>query len=543
MSQETGSRTRALSLVFAGSVAFAGLAGCGGGDAASGAPAGGTLVVGARSDFSGFNVITNSSQYTDELIKYALFTPLVQYDEDLGVRPWLASGWELEGDTAVVFTLRDDIRWHDGEPVDAEDVRFTFERAKDPEAGSLLAEAYLSQVERIEVLGPHRVRFAFTRPHAQALEDFWWAPLPEHLLADVPAAELRNAPFNRAPVGSGPFRLAEWRANERLVLERADGFPEDLGGPPASDRVVIRIIPEAATRLTELVTGGIHLDIDAAPDQTEQIEEAEGVELLSFPGRTVYFIAWNNRREPFTDSRVRRALGYAIDREEIIAALLEGHGSPAVSPIPPWSPHAPGVAPLPHDTAAANRLLEEAGWYDRDGDGIRENGDREPLRFTLLTSDRALNRAVVEVAQAHLRRVGADAQLEVTEFQTMLAQFRGRDYDAAFANWVLDNFQVGTAPFALFHSSQAEIDGSANRTSYSSPVADSLLDAGRAAVAEAGDATPDAPWAAFVRLLKEDQPATFMFWLDELAAVRSGVAGVAMDPRGEYQSIADWVVR
>ena len=532
-------QTRFFSSRLAASAALVALSISCGGETASG-PAGGTLVIGVRSDFSGFNAITNSSQYTDELIKYALFTPLVQYDEALDVQPWLAESWVLEGDTAVVFTLRDDVRWHDGEPVDAADVVFTFERAKDPASASLLGEAYLSQVARAEAIDARTVRFVFERPHAQALEDFWWAPLPEHLLADVAPADMRNAPFNREPVGSGPYRLVEWRANERLVLEPVDSFPEALGGRPASERVVLRIIPEAATRLTELVTGGIHVDIDTAPDQTDQIESTDGVELLSFPGRTVYFVAWNTARAPFDDARVRRALGYAIDRDEIIEALLEGYGSPAVSPIPPWSPLAPEVAPLPYDTAAANTLLAEAGWLDRDGDGVREDASGNPLRFELLTSDRALNRAVVEVTQAHLRRVGADARLQVTEFQTMLSQFRGRDYDAAFANWVLDNFQVGTAPNALFHSGQADIEGSANRTSYRSAAADSLLDAARSMTdpAEAAEV-----WASFVRLLKDDQPATFMFWLDELAAKRAGVDGVAMDPRGEYRGIADWTLR
>jgi peptide/nickel transport system substrate-binding protein len=502
--------------------------------------AGRALVVGVRSDFSGFNSITNSSQYTDELIKYALFTPLVQYDEGLDVRPWLAESWRLEGDTAVVFTLRSDVAWHDGEPVDAGDVVFTFERAKDPEAASLLAEAYLSRVARAEAVDARTVRFVFDRPHAQALEDFWWAPMPEHLLADVPVAELRNAQFNRSPVGSGPFRFAEWRAAERLVLETNDAFPEALGGPPAAARVVIRVIPEAATRLTELVTGGIHADIDLAPDQADDVANSDGLRLLSFPGRTVYFVAWNNRREPFTDPRVRRALTHAIDRDEIIAALLGGFGAPATSPIPPWSPLSPGVEPLAYDTEAADRLLAEAGWEDRDGDGVRENGAGEPLRFTLLSSDRALNRAVVEVVQAHLRQVGVDVRLQVTEFQTMLAQFRGRDYDAAFANWVLDNFQVGAAPFALFHSEQAGIPGSANRTSFANATADSLLDAGRA------PSDPDlarSTWGDFVRLLRREQPATFMFWLDELAGVGSAVAGVDMDPRGEFRGLAGWAPR
>src|SRR5690606_284876 len=173
---------------------------------------------------------------------------------------------------------------------------------------------------------------------AQALEDFWWAPVPRHLLEGVAPADLRNAPFNRNPVGSGPYRFVEWRANDRLVLERNPDFPEALGGPPALDRLVFRVVPEPATLLTELLTGGLHVDIPVVPDQAARIEANPNLELFSFPSRTVYFIGWNTRREPFTDARVRRAMTLAIDRQEIITALLEGYGSPATSTIPPWSP-------------------------------------------------------------------------------------------------------------------------------------------------------------------------------------------------------------
>src|SRR5690606_27926601 len=134
---------------------------------------------------------------------------------------------------------------------------------------SLLGSAFLGDVAAAEVIDSFTIRFRYERPHAQALEDFWWAPLPKHLLEGVAPAELRNAPYNRAPIGSGPFRFVEWRANERLVLERNREYPEGLGGPPAAARVVFRIVPEASTMLTELVTGGVHIDIPVLPDQVE----------------------------------------------------------------------------------------------------------------------------------------------------------------------------------------------------------------------------------------------------------------------------------
>src|SRR5690606_36645026 len=338
---------------------------------------------------------------------------------------------------------------------------------------------------------------------------------------------------------SGPFRLTAWEANRQLVIEPYEGFPESLGGPPAARRIVFRIIPEASTLLTELVTGGVHVDIPVMTDQVNQIQEGASTNLLSFPGRTVYFIGWNNERAPFDDARVRRALAVALNRQEIIDALLYGQGQIATSTVPPWHPLYPdGVERLPHDPEAAAALREEAGWTDTNRDCIRDKGG-QPLSFELLVSDYALRRATAEVIQAQLRQVGAQANIRVTEFQTMLAAHRGRDFDAVFTNWVLDNFQVASAPNALLHSSQADIANSANRSSVRIPELDAVME--RAAAASDPEVARQA-WAEFTRILQREQPMTFMFWLNELAGVRDELSGVEMDPRGEFQTIRDWTL-
>lgn len=511
-------------------------AGCGG-EGGGGGGEGGTVIAGIRTDFSGLNPVTNTSQYTDEVIKYGLYTPLVQYDESLEVQPYLAESWEMEGDTAVVFTLRQDVTWHDGEPVTAEDVKFTFDLAKDSATASLIGSVYLDEVETAEVIDPHTIRFGFTRPHAQALEDFWWAPLPKHLLEDTAPSELMNAPFNRQPVGSGPYRFGEWLSNQRLVLDPNPDFPEGLGGPPQNRRVVFRIIPEPATLLTELRTGGVHIDIDVQPDQAQQVEQGGQMELHSFPGRTFYYLGWNNAREPFTDPRVRRAMTHALDREEIVQALLSGYGEVASGPVPSWSPLYPeGVQPLSHDPQQAQQLLEAAGWTDSNGDGVLDK-DGRPFEFTLLTSDRPLNRSVAEVVQEQLRGVGVAAEIRVLEFQSMLGLHKSRDFDAVFSNWVLDNFQMAAAPNALFHSRFAQAEGSANRSGVADRQLDQLIERAGAAT-DRGEAR--VIWSQFYQRLQELQPLTFMFWLEELAASRDAVSGVDMDQRGELASMKDW---
>lgn len=510
-------------------------AACGGGDGGAGGSSR-PVVVGVRADFSGLNPLTNSSIDTDQILKYGLFTPLIRYNDAFEPEPWLAERWELEGDTAVTFTLRDDVTWHDGEPVTAADVKFTFDRAKAPETGSLIGAVYLGRVASAEVLDAHTIRFAFTEPHAQALEDFWWAPVPEHLLGDVAPSQLANAPYNRAPVGSGPFRFGEWRANDRLMLVPNEAFPEALGGPAAS-RVVFRVVPEPATLLTELLTGGVQVDNAVEPDQTAAVEDAASLTLHSYPGNTFYYLGWNTQRRPFDQAAVRRAMTVAINRREIIDALLEGYGSMATSTIPPWHPYAPDVEPMRHDPGRARALLTGAGWVDRDGDGIREDTAGTPLSFTLMTSERPLNRAIVEVVQNQLAVVGVDVEIRVLEFQTMLSLHRARDFDAVLSNWVLDNFQVAAAPYALFHSSQAAVEGGANRSSVRSPRLDSLIEAGAAAT---DPAEARAIWRDFTLELQEEQPFTFMFWLDELAASSDAVAGVAMDQRGEFRTLPEW---
>lgn len=505
-----------------------------------GSNAGGTIVIGMRFDFGAFNPIVNGDLYTGEVINYALFTPLIRYDEDIQVAPHLAESWEEQGDTAVVFRLRRDVHWHDGVQLTAYDVAFTFERAKDPASASLIGDVFISDVASVEVIDSFTVRFVYDRPHAQALEDFWWAPAPRHLLEDVPATEMRNAPFNRQPVGSGPYRLVEWRSGERIVLARNEDFAASLGGPPATERMVFRIVPEAATMLTELVTGGVHVDVPVFPDQVGRIRDDPAFQLYSYPGRTVYYLGWNNSRAPFDDARVRRALALAIDREQIIVALLAGQGSLANGPLPPWHPLYPSdTEPLEHSPAEADRLLAEAGWIDRDGDGFRESASGQVLQFTLLTADDALRRSVVEILESQFRRLGVRAEIRVAEFQTTLQQHRSRDFDAIFTNWVLDNFRAAAAPFALFHSSQADEPGSANRSSVRIPELDRWIEQGGAST------DPDrqrAAWSDFTAILQREQPVTFMFWLNELAAVRAEVQGVEMDPRGELLTLPQWTL-
>lgn len=491
-------------------------------------------MVGVMSDFQAFNPVTNTAILSDEVMKHMLFTPLVQYDADLQPQPHLAESWDLD-EQGVTMRLRQDVLWHDGQPVTAEDVKFTFDLAKSEETASLLGSAYLTMVESATVVDPHTIRFEFVAPHAQPLDAFWWPPLPRHLLQDVAPAELGQAPFNASPVGSGPFRFVSWERGQRLTLEANDQYPEALGGRPYLDRVVFRVIPEATTMLTELMAGSADLiGWTLLPDQAQQLQNQSGVEVRDFPSREFTYMGLNNARPQFQDAATRRALAMAVDRGQIIEALLHGYGEPAAGMIPAWSPMHPDVDPLPHDQAGARQLLQQAGWQAGADGTLQRQG--QPLSFTLLVN--AANRThqdIATVIQQQLRQVGAQVEIRTVEFQTMLREHRARNYDAVLSNWTLDTFKVDPTP--LFSCEQAHTEQSANRAGYCNPQLDQIMTQGLR-MTDPGQA--QRIWLDFTRVLQGEQPIIFLHWSNDLGAVGPRLQNVQTDIRSKLVNVHEW---
>jgi len=495
------------------------------------------LVLGYAGELQTLNPLVSTDQNANELIYSLLFTPLVTYDSTFTVQPWLARSWELD-ESGVTFELRDDVVWHDGTPVTVEDVKFTFDLAKDPTVASPLGSAYLGQVERAEILGPGRIRFDFSEPHAEPLEDFFWPPVPRHLLAGVAPEEVVRHPFGRNPVGSGPYRFVSWDVGQGLEFRAVESFPAELGGTPAIGRVFYRIVPEPTTRLAQLRRGEIHMDGPITPRDAERVLDNPDIEVVSFPWRQFTYIGWNTLREPFTEPEARRALAMAIDRGQLLDAILLGRGRPASSVIPPWHPYDPGLEPIPYAPDSAAAIFERLGWRDSDGDGVRERAG-VPLSFELLASSRnPVFGDLVQVIQAQLAPVGVAVRPRLLEWQTVLGMHRSRDFDAVLTNWVLDNFRVDPRP--LFHSRQVAIDGSANRGSYVNPTADSLMDLG---VRTLDDDDAARIWRSFAEILQQDQPITTLFWNDEIVAVRTEVVHAGLDARGELVTLPGWTWR
>ncbi len=504
---------------------------------------GGTVVVGGYGEISdGMNAAVSTDYTATQHQQFVNLMTLIDYDEQWNPRPYLAESWEVAEDgRSITFHIRRDVFWHDGEQTDAHDVAFTWDVVTDPLTAfpnAAFWDHYVKGPEGVEVIDDFTVRVRL-EPHADFLDPFRsTAILPEHLLGDVPRDQLRQHPYGtQCPVGNGPFVFAEHLPQQRWVFEANPGFPEPLGGRPFLDRYVYRVIPEQTTLLTELLTGSIDVYIAPSADQAQSILDNPSLELLTYPFRNYTFVGWNARRPQLADARVRRALTMGTDRESIVQAILRGYGEVAHTSVPPfhWAFDTEALETLQYDPAGARALLDEAGWRDRDGDGVRESADGTPLSITIKYNPNLQRQQVAEIMQSQLAAIGVEAQPQVVEWATLLTQINDparRDFDGVVMGWVAE-FKLDDTD--LLHS--ARIDQPYAWSGTKNPEIDRLL--------EQISRTPDreeamAVWREYQEALIEEQPYTFFYFQSRLDGVNRRVRDVVMDVRGEWVNVKDW---
>jgi peptide/nickel transport system substrate-binding protein len=502
---------------------------------------GGTAVVALGADVSDVNPLTSSDHNSNQIQIYVLFTPVVHYDAGFNPVPGLARSWELNEDgTELVFHLRDDVFWHDGVRTTAHDLKLAYDLARNPETG-FPNSAFWTHYGDATVPDSFTFRVRL-RPHAEYM-DPWrtFFAVPRHVLGGVAAAELRAHPFNTSrPLGNGPFRFVSRAPGQNWVFAANADYPAELGGRPYVDRLVFRVIPEATTRLAELLNGTVDYVVGLQADQAERVEAAANARVEKFRDRAYVLLGWNQRRSAFGDRRVRQALTLAIDKQGIIDGIVHGHGEVAHSSIPNifWQADEQAGREFAHDPERARRLLAEAGWEDRNGDGILENERGEPLRFTIKTNTGNQLRADIgQVVQSNLRAIGVDAQLQLVEFNTLIQQLndvRRRDFDAVIMGWVAE---LKIDDRNLFHCDYR--DQPYQWVSYCNPRTSRLIDT-LSLIADRDEARP--LWSEYQRLIAEDQPYTFLYFQHRLEGVSQRLRNVEVDARGDLVGVTRWFI-
>ncbi len=523
---------------------------------------GDTLVIAYQSDIGNLiSVVGESAADTD--INTNLSMPLVdtEFDCSLKKKPGIAKDWEWSEDgTVLKMSLRDDITFSDGTPLTADDIAYTFDLVSDP----TVASPRISSVDRMVpgkrplVVDKHHIEWHFTTAYdrdTQVAHASSLPILPKHVFENADRKTLRGHPYSKAPMSTGPWKLHTYEPNTRIVLAPNEKFTGPAEMKPKLDRVVFKIIPEYATRLIELQNGDVdYMQSILVSDADMLRKNNPEIRLVRRGWRSMDYVAWNLTNPLFQDKRVRQALAHAVDLDDMIGKVLtsstgEAYARRAIGTVTPalCGVHNDDVPLLPYDPEKARTLLAEAGWVDRDGDGILDK-DGQRFEFTLSTNTGNKRRSDTSILiQAHLERVGIKVNIEKQESNTFFENMRKKDYQAALTGWSAALF---VDPSTIWHS-DVTCDGpdaapdckprkyEFNFVGYSNPKADALMDKGLA--------TPDpaeaAPlWRELQEVIYDDQPYLFMWWMDEIVGIHERFEDTSIDVLSPLRNLHEWNV-
>jgi peptide/nickel transport system substrate-binding protein len=484
-------------------------AGCGGGHAS-----GDAIVVAIENS----PVNLDPRVGTDEASQKAhqlLYSTLVRIDPDLRIVPELA---ELEQRDRVTYVarLRRGIQFHNGRELTSEDVVYTFRSFLDPKFRGRGA-AYRAVMASVDAPDRYTVVFTLKEP---------FAPFPINLVMGIVQAGSGDANA-RQPVGTGPYRIKEFVQDDRLVLEPFDGY---FGGRPVNDGIALKVVPDDTMRGLELRKGTVDLLVnDLAPDIVWQLRAEGRLQVATAPGSDYAYIGLNLRDSILQHPQVRRAIGYAVDREAIVKYLRRGFAAVAVGIVPPMSwAFEREVFDFRHDPDEARRLLDAAGYRDPDADGPLPR-----FRLSLRTSTSEVYRVQAAAIQHDLAQVGIAVDVRSNELQTLFSDVTRGNFQMYTLQWV-----GVTDPDMLrrvYHSRQAPPNG-LNRVFYNNSEVDRLIDA---AAAASNDEDRRRFYSRAQQLIAEDVPYISLWYKTNVAVFQPHITGVRLSPIADFTFLKD----
>jgi peptide/nickel transport system substrate-binding protein len=439
-----------------------------------------------------------------------MYDGVLTRDADMNIVPELAAGWRQVDGVTYEFTLRQGVTFHDGTPMTAEDVKFTFDRlttegAMDGQTSP--RQSLLGPLERVEIVDPSTVRFVLSEP---------WAILPamlpfQEVVSKAFVERVGSAGMATEVNGTGPFRLLEWRKGDSIIMERFDdyyGGAADIPpvGPACVERVIFRIIPESASRVAALLSGDVHIVNELPAHNMKQVEANPDTEVMTVNGTRTFFVALNNTRPPFDDPRVRRAANHAIDKGLIIDRILNGTATPLNGVM---SPDAFSFnADLPaygFDPEQARALLAEAGHPD----GVEVTLDVEGA-----FKDQA------EAVAAVMAQGSFNVRVQVGEGSMLRQKWidaSDREGDMYFTSWGNGSLD----PVDIMEPT-LKTGGRGNSAGYSNPQLDALLEQGST---ELDTARREAIYREAQAIVNADAPWIFLWLPQDIYGVSKRLSG------------------
>ncbi len=451
--------------------------------------------------------IDAQSERIDEL----LFDALVHRDEHFNLQPWLATSWDIPDPLTYVFHLRRDARFHDGHPLTARDVKWTFDSILNHTVRTVKTGTYRF-LDHIDAPDDATVVFHLKEPWASLL----WN-VANDAIGIVPYGS--GADFYRHPVGSGPFRLVSNQQDREVVSARNAEYWQQ---PPRVERVRFTVVPDTTTRALELRKGSADVALNSlTADMVLALRNDSKLAVQQTPGTVLTYLALNLRDPILKDVRVRQALAYALDRRPLIHFLWRDEARPAYSILPSQSwAFSSDLPTYDYDPPRARQLLNAAGYPAHRG--VR-------FHLTMKTSTEETTRLLAAVLQQQWRAVGVELDIKTYEFATFFSDVQKGAFQLYSLRWIGGNNDPDMFQYA-FHSSFTPPVG-ANRSYYSNPEVDALIDQGRR---EIDEQKRKQIYVRVQQLLAHDLPYIDLWYLDNVVVHSKRLGDVNISPPGNY---------
>lgn len=518
-------RPAGFSTLLLGLIGVLAVTGCGPDKSAARAAGGGTLVVATAGDadnlFPPLTMTDQGRQVTDQIFDYmADIGPQLNTIGDAGFTPRLAKSWTWAADSgSIAFHLNERARWHDGKPVTASDVRFTFRLLTDSALGSPIA-ATLGGIDSVTVRDSLTAVVWYARRTPEQFFTFVYnvAILPEHLLRDIPVKSLASSQFARHPIGSGRFRFGRWDGGSRIEIV---SDTNNYRGRAKLDRVIWLVTPDMPAAATRLLTGEADfLEVVQGP-AVDQVIASPRARLLTAPSLDYGFLAFNVRRPPFNNRDVRRGLSMAVDRALLARSIFDTLAVPGLGPVTRALQASDGVSAIKYDSAAAAKILSA----------------HAPISFRILVpTSSAVRMKYATLLQAQYRRFGVKVTIEPLEVNAFVRKLSTGDFDAVLNAWHTD-----PSPAAVLQAwgSMSLPPQGANFSGYRNAGFDALVDS---AARTFDPVRARTYYARAYAVIDGDAPAVWLYEPRNVSGInrRVHVAGTRAD--AWWSGLPEWTV-
>ena len=465
-----------------------------------------------------------------------IFNALLKYDENLGFEGDLADSWTISDDyKKITFNLKQDIKWADDKPFTCEDVLFTWKKVTDPDTRTPYGSDY-QLVSSASCVNNHIFIAEYDEPYAPALET--WASLhilPEHLLKNE---NINDTYFSLNPTGTNFYALDEWTTGQQVKLKTN---PNSVHGRPLLEKKITRIIPDLSSQFMELIAGNIDL-MNINPIQYSRVfpsrsELNDKINLYKEMGNGYTYFGFNLKKKPFDDLNIRKAISYAINKEEIINGVLLGLGEEITSPYKPgtyWENRS--INKISFDVSKSRELLEKSG-YQLNANNIYEK-DGKPLAFEILTNQNKQREMTAVLIQRRLQDIGIDVSIRVIEWASFVNRFiKTGEFEAVVLGWSLS---LDPDQYSIWHSSQ-DGPGQFNFIGYNNPRVDTLLENGRK---ELKNEKRKQIYDEFSKIIYDEQPIIYLYAGYGLTAIHKKIKGVKKitPPAGVFHNDYEWYI-